>query len=167
MSTRSRSRAGALPGVRRGVLVALALLGLTLPGQAQAQDAAEDEVRAVIQRLFDGMRLGDSTMVRSTFHPTARLLTSGIQSGQPRLQEGSVDDFVRAVGAPHDAMWDEGIENLEVRVDDPLATAWMDYRFHLGEQFSHCGVNAMQLVRTPDGWKILHVVDTRRPACPA
>src|SRR5690606_8594306 len=116
-------------------------------------------------RLFDGMRRGDSTVVRSVFHPDARMLTAALRAGRPAEQSGSVDDFVRAVGTPHEEEWDERIGELEVRVDDPMATAWMTYRFHLGENFSHCGVNAMQLVRTPAGWQVVQIMDTRRRSC--
>jgi hypothetical protein len=40
----------------------------------------------------------------------------------------------------------------------------MDYGFFLGDQFSHCGVNSFQLVRTEDGWKTIHLIDTRQQA---
>lgn len=132
----------------------------------RGQTAEEVQVREVVQRLFDGMRQGDSAVVRSTFHPEARLMSTSIREGEPRLQAGSIDEFIRAVGSPHDEPWDERIEDLQIRVDDPLASAWMEYRFYLGERLSHCGVNAMQLVRGAGGWRILHVVDTRRTDCP-
>ena len=51
------------------------LLWLTMLSTAQAQ-RPEQAVRQVIDRLFDGMRAGDSTMVRNAFDPTARLVTT-------------------------------------------------------------------------------------------
>jgi hypothetical protein len=148
----------------RGALP-VALLLATLPESAGAQ-TAEQEVRAVVDRLFDGMRAGDSAVVRSVFHPQAGLFTTAVRDGQPLLRSDSIAAFVRAVGTPHEEVWDERISNVEIRVDDPLATAWMDYRFHLGERFSHCGVNALQFFRTPEGWKIIQIIDTRRQSCP-
>lgn len=136
------------------------------PASAAPREAAE--VRATIDRLFDGMRRGDSTAVRAAFHPEARLMTIGVREGRPVLGGGSVDAFVRAVGTPHDDTWDERISNVEIRVDGNLATAWMDYSFYAGERFSHCGVNAFQLFRGPEGWKVFHIADTRRrEACAA
>lgn len=122
----------------------------------------EEEVAAVVQRLFDGMRAGDSTMVRSVFHADARMLTMAERDGAPVLREGRVDGFVEAVGTPHDRVWDERISDLEIRVDGPMASAWMDYAFYHGGAFSHCGVNAMQLFRSPEGWQIVSLADTRR-----
>ncbi|CAN5870818.1 nuclear transport factor 2 family protein [soil metagenome] len=141
--------------------IALLLILLAFPSSALAQ-SAEQEVMATVQRLFDGMRAGDSTVVRSVFHPSARLVSVGMREGAPVLREDAIDAFVAAVGTPHDEVWDERIWNTQVRVDGNLATAWMDYAFYLGERLSHCGVNAFQLFRGPEGWRIIQIADTRR-----
>lgn len=152
----------------RALLTLVPVLAALLVGGSPlaAQTPAEQEVRQVVDRLFDGMRAGDSTVVRASFHPQARLQTTGVQQGQPVIHTDSVGSFVRAVGTPHDEVWDERISNVEVRVDDNLATAWMDYAFYLGDKFSHCGVNAFQFFRGRDGWKITQITDTRRKECP-
>jgi hypothetical protein len=147
-------------------LALLLLLTLPMAQPLRAQAAPEAQVREVIDRLFDGMRRGDSTAVRSVFHPEARMLSTMLQNGNPAMQAGDVDEFVRAVGSPHAEVWDERIDDLEIRVDDPMATAWMTYRFHLGDAFSHCGVNAFDLVRGAEGWRVVQVMDTRRRSCP-
>ncbi len=48
-------------------------------------------------------------------------------------------------------------------VDDGLAVAWTPYRFYAGDQFSHCGTNAFTLALDGQGWRIVQIVDTRRP----
>ena len=145
------------------VLLAVAAGASSLAAQAPA----EQEVRQAVDRLFAGMRAGDSTVVRAAFHPTARLQSVGIREGQPSvLRADSVGAFVRAVGTPHTDVYDERISNVQIRVDGDLATAWMDYAFFTGERFSHCGVNAFQFFRAPEGWKIIAITDTRRRECP-
>ena len=165
-------------------LLALALLAV--PGLAAAQDAPQeiagpvtlqtsdeaaaldgerDAVRAVIASLFDGMRAADTSAVRAAFHPGATLQSVVPAGDGYRLGPGSIDAFVAALGQPHDAAWDERVGPIAVEVDAGLAQAWMDYAFYAGDTFSHCGVNAMQLVRTDAGWQILHIVDTRRREC--
>jgi hypothetical protein len=37
-----------------------------------------------------------------------------------------------------------------------------EYTFYVGDQMSHCGVNAFQLMKTTEGWKIIGITDTRR-----
>lgn len=125
------------------------------PGEAAA-------VREIIDRIFDAMREGDAVKLRTAFHPQARLLTITERDGKTMLHEGSIEDFAKAVGEPHDAVWDERIWNVRIDIDGNLAAAWMDYGFWLGETFSHCGVDAMQLLRTEKGWQVFQLVDTRR-----
>lgn len=142
-------------------LALLVLLPALLSGTAAAQ-SAEDQVRAVVERLFDGMREGDSTQVRLVFHPEARMLSVNMQEEPPTLQRGNVDAFVDAVGTPHEEVWDEKIWDVEIHIDGPLATAWMNYAFYLDDERSHCGVNAFQLFRGEEGWQIIQLTDTRR-----
>ena len=47
-------------------------------------------------------------------------------------------------------------------MDGPLATVWVEYSFYLGTRLNHCGVDAFQVARGPDGWKIIALADTRR-----
>jgi hypothetical protein len=137
-------------------------IGLGRATPAQAQTAEIDAVRAVIDRLFDGMRAGDSTAVRSVFAPSARLVTVVMEEGKPRVRESPLDGFIEAVGTPHEAVWDERIRDVEIRVDGPMASAWVPYAFYLGETLSHCGVNTFQLYLTGPEWKVFHLADTRR-----
>ncbi|HYW10277.1 MAG TPA: nuclear transport factor 2 family protein [Longimicrobium sp.] len=133
---------------------------------AGAQTAAEQEVRQVVDRMFNGMRTGDTTMVRAAFHPQARLQSTSLRQGVPTLRTDSIDAFIRFIGVPHAEVYDERISNVQIRVDGELATAWMDYAFYRGTRFSHCGVNAFQFFRAPAGWQIIQITDTRRPSCP-
>ena len=131
-------------------------------GFSQADSTRVAEVQAVIEQLFEGMRVGDSTLVREVFHPDAKAYTSFKKEGAFRLHEGSVDEFVEAVGSAHDKVWNERISNLVIQVDDGLAHAWMDYSFYLDEEFSHKGINSMVLADVNGSWKIIHIADTRR-----
>jgi hypothetical protein len=74
--------------------------------------------------------------------------------------------FVRGVsgidGEPIERMWDP-----VVRIDGDLAELWAPYDFYVGERFSHCGVDAVHLVRHEGRWKIAVISYTRAqpPAC--
>lgn len=146
------------------VLLAALLAAAPLAAQSAPARAAEERaVLAVVGRLFDAMRAGDSAAVRALFHPDAQLLTvAGRAGGAPTLRSDSVGTFVRAVGTPHAEVWDERTANERVFVDGALAVVWTDYAFYAGEKFSHCGVDAFQLFKGPDGWRIVSLADTRR-----
>ncbi|GEP96812.1 hypothetical protein CCY01nite_30720 [Chitinophaga cymbidii] len=101
-------------------------------------------------------------MVKAVFADNAILQTiSGKQEGAPVLVTGSLQQFLRAVGAPHTDVWDERITFERIMVDGALASVWTPYRFYLNEKFSHCGVNSFQLMKSASGWKIIYLVDTR------
>jgi hypothetical protein len=145
-------------------LLATAVRAQPDPPAPPARNDAQ-AVRATLDRLFDGMRAGDSAAVRAVFHPEARLHTVLGPSDTAAVQLRSVDEFVAAVGAPREKQWDERIWDVEVRMDGPLASAWAPYAFYLGDELSHCGVDVAQLVRHEGRWKILQLSYTRRPDC--
>lgn len=148
-----------------GVLASVGASAFPRVVRAQAMANAKPEIMAVVQRLFDGMRAGDSAMVRSVFHPQVRLLSVGNgKEGNVRLNvEPSAEGFVQAVGMSHPQRWDERFTNERVEIDGPLASVWVDYTFHLGDKLSHCGIDHFLLVQGDDGkWSIISLADTRR-----
>ncbi|HEX8427097.1 nuclear transport factor 2 family protein [Hymenobacter sp.] len=131
--------------------------------QTTAAATAEPEaVKKTIQTFFEGMRKGDSTLVRSTFAPGAVFHTIANRNGTTELRSENPSEFVKAVGKPHKEIWDERITFDKVLIDANLASVWTPYEFYLGSTFSHCGYNSFQLVKLAGGWKIAHVIDTRR-----
>jgi hypothetical protein len=146
----------------------------TPPASAQpapaTSSAAEDEraAMAVVQGVFDAMRTRDTASLRAAFVPGASLATTFVRDGQPVVQRDSVEAFVRSTAsAPAGLLLDERLYHPQVRVSDGLASVWVEYDFYAGERFSHCGVDAFHLARTPEGWRIVHLADTRRrEGCP-
>lgn len=124
------------------------------------------EVLAVIERLFDGMRARDTAMMRSTFAPGARLAGTQTRDGVTSLSVIEIDRWMASVARATQVL-DERLVDPEVRIDANLASVWVGYSLYVGERFSHCGYDSFQLARLPEGWKIVHVMDTRRTeGCP-
>lgn len=145
----------------------LLLLATLAPTIAAAQADDRQVVVAVVERLFAGLKAGDTAAMRATLHPAARIIQTGTRDGAPFARVNSADDFLRSVGVPGRVL-EERIYNPEVRLDDHLATVWVEYDFLVDGAVSHCGVDSYQLVRTGEGWKILQIVDTqRRTGCEA
>ncbi|WP_303311631.1 nuclear transport factor 2 family protein [Hymenobacter sp. BT730] len=144
-------------------LIACFFLAL-FPFAAQAQRASAEEaaVKKTIATFFEGMRQADSTLVRSTLAPGAIFHTIINRKGITELLPESPAEFVKAVGTPHKEVWDERISFDKILIDANLASVWTPYEFYLGTTFSHCGYNSFQLVKLADGWKIAHIIDTRR-----
>jgi len=128
-----------------------------------AQQTATDAVKQTVNTMFDAMRKGDSTLLRSTFSKDMILQSvSNSKEGKAILTTEKADAFVKAIGTPHTSVYDERITFGDVKIDGDLASVWAPYKFYLGDKFSHCGVDVFQLMKTADGWKIIYIVDTRR-----
>jgi hypothetical protein len=157
-----------LPSV---LLVLVAGTACSLPAPVALQPVPPDPaeaaaVRAVVDRLFDGMRERDTAKMASAFHAEARLHGAG-PDGTVRVTPAA--EFVASIAAaPEGLVLDEVIDDVEIRIDGPLATAWMYYDFFAGDNFSHCGHNAMQFLRTGGEWRIVALTDSRqRDGCRA
>jgi SnoaL-like domain len=154
---------------RLAKLLSLLFPFLLLPSQpALAQSGeAEKAVVRVVERLFQALKADDTAGMRAVLHPAARIVQTGTREGTPFNRVNSVDDFLISVGAAKGKGLEERIYNPEVRIDDNLATVWLQYDFLVGGQLSHCGVDSYQIVRGSEGWRILQIVDTqRREGCP-
>ncbi|MBY0541864.1 MAG: hypothetical protein K2P75_00555, partial [Sphingobacteriaceae bacterium] len=82
--------------------------------------------------------------------------------GKAVVRTESVNNFIKSIGAPHPEKYDERIQFTKILIDANLASVWTDYKFYIGDKFSHCGVNSFQLFKGDDGWKIIYIIDTRR-----
>jgi hypothetical protein len=164
-----RERGRVFPGESRvrgrgpglAALGAACLLAIAAPVPAAAQDDADRAaVLAVLDRLFDGMRAHDGDMVRSVFADGAVMIGTEAGDGAPRTTVRPAEGFAQAV-ADGEGVWDEPYWDPIIHIQDHLATVWTKYAFYLGEEFSHCGIDAVILGRGPDGWKIAAVADSR------
>lgn len=128
-----------------------------------AQSAAEEDVKAVIMSLFDGMRAKSGEQVSAAFTPDALMQTVISDEKGTRIGSNAVSDFASRVGSTGaDVQLDERILDYQIKVDGDMAAAWTPYEFYVNDKFSHCGVNSFQLVKLAEGWKIVYIIDTRR-----
>lgn len=141
--------------------IGVVALGIGISQAPAVPQPVDGEVVAVVQKVFEGMRRGDSALVRPLFHARARLIT--LTSRGVRIQE-TVEDFVRMIGSPRAEVLDEQLFNVRTSVDGALASVWADYKFYRGSRLNHCGVDHFLLVKEGGAWKILELADTRRTA---
>jgi len=145
------------------------IFALLLTGSIFAQQTDDKEaIKKSVNTLFEAMRKGDTLLLKTVFHPNAVLHGVAITKDDNVLQANDrLKGFIKAVGAPHKQMWDERITYGDIKIDGNLASVWAPYKFYLGTEFSHCGVDVFQLMKTKSGWKIIYLVDnTRKDNCP-
>ena len=155
------------PGLLRALWRSLALIALSasLLGVASGVEAQDDEERAVIeavQAMFDAMEALDPEAFRDSMIPEGLLTAVGFETTQQTTREQFATRLADVTSPMYERMWDP-----EVRIDGPVATLWAPYDFYRGLEFSHCGTDAFQLAKTPEGWKVVLVSYTVRmpPDC--
>ncbi|MFY7909961.1 MAG: hypothetical protein ACOVO2_10435, partial [Emticicia sp.] len=76
----------------------LTLLMLTVATQSFAQ-TDEEQIKATINQVFDGMRKSDSSLVRAALHPSCTLKSIGkSKTGEVRLQEDAILGWLKQIG---------------------------------------------------------------------
>ncbi len=149
------------------LVVALILLVAGISTQAQTDDAKA--ATQVADKLFAAMKARDGDAIRALFLKDGQL----VAIDRPRTGDGpsttrvfTGDAFAKLIAeskAPGALI--EEMKNPEVKVFGDMALVFGRYTFHVGEQFSHCGVNSFQLARTADGWKIANAASTLEFKC--
>jgi hypothetical protein len=136
--------------------VLLMVMAISAPAAAQPVPAREDDKAAVIaavQKFFDTMASRDVEGARSVLMTDGKLFAVRDQNGQPTARASSLQEYLDGLGKRtqdyRERMW-----SPEVRIHGPLATLWTAYDFWVDGKFSHCGVDAFELIKTADGWKI-------------
>lgn len=140
---------------------------LFLSGMHFAQ-GQENEIRAVIDKMFTSMYKADTAAMRTCFTPGADLMTYSFDSrGNPRAKGETLPDFLRGIALMGESDMEERLIGWQCLIDDGIASVWTPYEFYFEGKFSHCGVNSFQLIQVQGKWKITMITDTRRKgSCP-
>jgi hypothetical protein len=135
----------------------LAILATVLctGGFAAAQPAAAEReaVLTVMQTFFDTMAAKDVDGARKILQPQGRFHAMRMRDGKPDVRAFSNEEYFADLKASKQAMR-ERMWNPEVRIHGLIATVWTPYDFWIDGKFSHCGIDAFDLIRTEEGWKI-------------
>jgi hypothetical protein len=135
---------------------ALAVLVIATAALASPVDLAgqqEAEVLAVVQELFDAMATGDAARAAAVLLPDGQWVAVGDGDGVGVPGVTPLRDFLERMDAAGER-WLERMWDPEVLIHDPIAVVWTPYDFYRNGVFSHCGVDAITMVRTADGWRI-------------
>ncbi len=133
-------------------LPALAAIALVSPSGLEAQTSEEHAVIAAARAMFDAMEALDPEAFRDSMVPEGFLMAVGFETMRRTTRDRFATRLTDQTTPMFERMWDP-----QVRIDGPVATLWAPYDFYRGIEFSHCGTDAFQLAKTPDGWKVVLV----------
>ena len=139
------------------------LLILTFVSTTAFCQSEETAVKQTVNRVFDGMKISDTAVIRSAFSvgPILQTIVRN-KEGKTIVLTEPLDSFLVSVARPHADVYDERITFDVIKIDRELAIVWAPYKFYLGTKFSHCGADSFQLVKINGEWEIQYLVDTRR-----
>lgn len=126
----------------------------------QAQNA---EVQKTIETFFEGFHAKDTVKIKSTC--SEKLILQSITEspkGNTFSEELPKEFYVSMATIPAEVKFEERILSYNIQVDGTMAHAWTPYEFYINGKLSHKGVNAFTLFKDTSGWKIVHLIDTRR-----
>ena len=129
-----------------------------LPAAATAQPAADatadkEAVLATVNKFLETMAAKDVAGARAALMPEGRLFIVRDEKGQSVVRSMTHEAYLERLTTRKENLR-ERIWNPEVRIHGGLATVWTPYDFWIDGKFSHCGVDAFDLVKTAEGWRI-------------
>ena len=127
---------------------------------------SETDARYLIDTFFEGFHKGDTILMKSVMAEDMIMQTAfSDKEGSHKVKSDSPSGLLKAIAnRPDSQKWDERLESYIVQIDGNLAHVWTPYQFWFNETFSHCGANAFTLAKLNNGWKIVHLIDSRRKA---
>lgn len=128
------------------------------------QGSPELVVKSTVQTFFEAFNTRDTILLKSVLANKVvlqRIYTD--QEGKSQLAEDEMSKLIAVIGSRSaDMKWEEKLLGYHIKVDGMMANVWTPYEFWLNGQFSHCGVNSIQLFNANGTWKIIYFIDTRR-----
>ena len=138
----------------------LSILLFIFAVQIQAQN---NEVQKTIETFFEGFHAKDTLKLKSVCAEKLILQSISEREFSNSLSAEKTEDFYKSIaGIPKEMNFQEKILNYSIQVDGAMAHAWTPYEFYVNGKLSHSGVNAFTLFKEKGGWKIIHLIDTRR-----
>ena len=123
-----------------------------------------EAVLKVVQTFFDTMTAKDVDGAREILVPQGRFHATNLRGDKRPDRSFAVEEYLADLHASKQVMR-ERIWNPEVRIHGRIATVWAPYDFWIDGKFSHCGIDAFDLVKTEKGWQIAGGAYTLESKC--
>ncbi len=156
---------------KAAMLIAFPLQLFALSSQPAVSQVAADPdpderkaVLAVVQAFFDTMAAKDVEGATRTVIPEGRFYSvrgiDGKQVIRTFTNQEYLDGLPKEQQSVRERMW-----NPEVHVRGDIATVWTPYDFWIDGEFSHCGIDSFNLIKSGEGWKVAGGIYTVERKC--
>ena len=140
------------------------LLFVSLASNAQQSHPEYAAVKLLIDSFFKSINTGDGELLARLEVEGAQILN--IRENTAEEYEFAARSWFAAENFGSDTQLTERYWDDELLISDVLAVFWAPYDFHIDGEFSHCGIDVLNLIKIEGEWKIGHAMWTiQRPNC--
>ena len=150
-----------------GKILSISLLLITSQlSNAQQSHPEYAVVKQLIDRFFESINTGNGELLASLEVEGAQILN--IREEVVGEYEFVQRNWFTAENFSAGNQLTERYWGEELLVSDMLAVFWAPYDFHIDGEFSHCGIDVLNLIKIDGEWKIGHAMWTiQRSSCEA
>lgn len=154
-----------MPVIRSSGIAFVACLIALLTTPAYA-DQDEAEVLALADLALELITAEDFIGLTDLMIDTAMAYSGSVRDGEHQVRTRT---YAEQRAATVEADFVERGFDPTVLVSGPVAMVWYPYDFYQDGEWSHCGVDIFNMVRTNDGWRIASMMwsSEQPPACKA
>lgn len=113
----------------------------------------EQSVIAAVEQFFKALETRDADLARNILLPEGVVYSVRDEGGGKTIRATTHQQIIESFSSSSEKML-ERMWDPKVLIHKEIAVVWTKYDFHREGKFSHCGVDAFNLIKTPDGWKI-------------
>ncbi len=140
------------------------------PTDSRAADAEEVSVLKTVQQLLDAINNSDPDLARPILHSEAVFYSIRDKDGKPSVGVSKAKQFLSNLKKDQKKRKNQYFERIwepEISIQGEMANVRAPYDFHVDNQFSHCGVDVFNLLKTAEGWKVTSITyDVLKTDCP-
>jgi hypothetical protein len=148
------------------IISTILLLITSQVSNAQQSHPEYAAVKQVIDHFFESINTGNGELLASLEVEGAQILN--IREDTEGEYEFVKRDWFDGDNFGTDIQLTERYWDEQLLLSDEVAVFWAPYDFHIDGEFSHCGIDVLNLIKIDDEWKIGHAMWTiQRPGCEA
>jgi hypothetical protein len=133
------------------ILIVATVIGIQMSWTSSHSE--EQSVIAVVEQFFKALETRDAELARNILLPEGVVFSVRKEGGEKIIRATTHKQIIDSFGASTEKML-ERMWDPKVLIHKEIAVVWTKYDFHREGKFSHCGVDAFNLIKTPQGWKI-------------
>jgi len=147
----------------KSILLLSLLFASSVSGFSQkGVKADKDLIAEKVNQFFEALENQDTTLFKRIIHPRGETWAVKEEADSIRISVRSFEDRLKKFINPEYIIQERAFD-MEIKIHQQVAMAWVPYELDISGTFSHCGVDIFTLVKGNDGWKIATLAFTMEP----